>query len=154
MNDAPLYISKEGLERLKEELHHLKTVKRREVTARIEKAKELGDLRENAEYHDAKDEAAFVDGRILEIEDALNRAHIIQEGVKTDSVAIGSRVRVAHDGKEKAFTIVGAAESDPLKGYISNESPTGRSLIGKKIGETAEVTVPAGVIRYTIVSIE
>jgi transcription elongation factor GreA len=145
----PVYVSKDGLEKLKHELHYLKTEKRREVANRIEKAKELGDLRENADYHDAKDELGWTESRIAELEDAINRAHVI-EAKSSDSVSIGCRVKVESDGKEKVLTIVGSTEADPLKGLISNESPLGMAFLGKKVGETAEVKVPAGTKTYTV----
>lgn len=149
MSDTPVYVSKEGLEKLKAELHYLKTEKRREVASRIEKAKELGDLRENADYHDAKDEAGWTESRIIELEDAINRAHVI-EARSSDAVAIGCRVKVTGGGKEKTFTIVGSTEADPLKGLISNESPLGQAFLGKKVGEAAEVKVPSGTVTYTV----
>lgn len=145
----PVYVSKDGLEKLKQELHYLKTEKRREVANRIEKAKELGDLRENADYHDAKDELGWTESRIAELEDAINRAHVI-EAKSSDSVSIGCRVKVESDGKEKVLTIVGSTEADPLKGLISNESPLGMAFLGKKVGESAEVKVPAGTKTYVV----
>ena len=145
----PVYVSKDGLEKMKMELHYLKTEKRREVANRIEKAKELGDLRENADYHDAKDELGWTESRIMELEDAINRAHVI-EAKSSDSVSIGCRVKVESDGKEKVLTIVGSTEADPLKGLISNESPLGMAFLGKKVGETAEVKVPAGTKTYVV----
>ena len=149
MQDAPVYVSKDGLEKMKQELHHLKTVKRREVALRIEKAKDLGDLKENADYHDAKDESGWTESRIMELEDAINRAVVI-EAKSSDSVSIGCRVKVESEGKEKTLTIVGAPEADPLKGLISNESPLGQAFLGKKVGETAEVKVPAGTKTYVV----
>lgn len=145
----PVYVSKDGLEKLKQELHYLKTEKRREVANRIEKAKDLGDLRENADYHDAKDELGWTESRIMELEDAINRAHVI-EAKSSDSVSIGCRVKVESDGKEKILTIVGSTEADPLKGLISNESPLGMAFLGKMVGETAEVKVPAGMKTYVV----
>ena len=145
----PVYVSKDGLEKLKTELHYLKTVKRREVATRIEKAKDMGDLKENADYHDAKDESGWTESRIMELEDAINRAHVI-EAKSSDSVSIGCRVKVESDGKEKVLTIVGSTEADPLKGLISNESPLGMAFLGKKVGETAEVKVPAGTKTYVV----
>jgi transcription elongation factor GreA len=152
MNDKPVYISKEGLEKMKRELEHLRTTKVREVAARIEKAKELGDLRENADYHDAKDEMAATQGRIFELDDAIKRAVVI-EATQRDAVGIGSRVLVRFNDKEKEFAVVGSTEADPLKGRISNESPLGLALIGKKVGEAAEVKAPSGVIRYEVLKI-
>ena len=145
----PLYISKEGLEKMKEELHHLKTVRKFEVADRIEKAKELGDLRENADYHDAKEEAAAIASRIIELQDGLNRAVII-EAKASDVVTMGCKVRIAANGKEKVVTIVGSTEANPIEGRISNESPMGMVLLGKAVGDTAEVKTPAGVIVYTV----
>jgi len=145
----PVYVSKDGLEKLKTELHYLKTVKRREVATRIEKAKDMGDLKENADYHDAKDESGWTESRIMELEDAVNRAVVI-EARSSDSVGIGCRVKVAGGGKQKTFTIVGSTEADPLQGRISNDSPLGQAFLGKKVGETAEVKVPSGTITYTV----
>lgn len=137
---------------MKGELRMLKSEKRREVAARIEKAKELGDLRENAEYHDAKDELAWVEGRVMELEDGINRAVVI-EATDSDHVSIGCKVKTTSGEKEKVFVIVGAPEADPLKGRISNESPLGQAFLGKKLGEVVEVKVPAGIVRYTILEI-
>ncbi len=153
MTGGPIYVSSDKLEQMKKELHYLKTQKRREIAARIEKAKELGDLSENAEYAEAKDEFSFTEGRILELEDAIPRAEVIEAGSAKDQVAIGSRVKVTVNGKEKEFNIVGSTEADPVKGCISNESPIGLALIGKKPGETAEVRAPSGPIRYQITAI-
>ncbi|HSD12361.1 MAG TPA: transcription elongation factor GreA [Patescibacteria group bacterium] len=147
--DNPVYVSKEGLEKMKQELHYLKTEKRREVANRIEKAKDLGDLKENADYHDAKDEAGWVESRIYELEDGIHRAVVI-EAKASDMVTIGCRVKIESDGKEKVLTIVGSTEADPLKGLISNESPLGQALLGKKIGEIAELKVPAGRKSYVV----
>jgi len=152
MNDDPIYVSKDGLQKMKDELRYLKTEKRQDIAARIERAKELGDLSENAEYTEAKDEFSFTEGRILDLEDTVMRATII-ENRGSDAVRIGCRVRVSIGDKEKEFTIVGAPEADPPKGLISNESPIGRALIGKKAGDTAEVSAPSGVVRYTILGI-
>ncbi len=149
MNGNPTYISKEGLEKLKKELDFLKNEKRREITDRIEKAKDLGDLKENADYHDAKDEMAWVSSRILELQDSINHAVII-EAKPSDTVMIGCTVHV-HDGdKEKKYMIVGATEADPLQGRISNDSPLGQAFLGRKVGESAEVKVPAGTKTYVI----
>lgn len=148
----PVYISKEGLEKLKAELHILKTVKRREVADRIEKAKDLGDLKENAEYHDAKDEAGIIASRMAELEDTINRAKVIQAG-GTDNVTIGCTVKAKAGDKEKVFTIVGGPEADPLQGKISNESPLGMAFLGRAVGDQVEVKVPAGVITYTVTQI-
>ncbi len=152
MHTTPVYLSKEGFEKFKAELHYLRTTKRPEISKRIEAAKEHGDLKENAEYHDARDEAAFVDGRILELDDMLRNALLIGEGAK-DQVTVGSTVSVAYDGKEKTFTVVGSHEADPIGGRISNESPIGKALLGKKVGESATVTLPKNDVTYTITAI-
>lgn len=152
--DNPAYISKEGLQKMIDELAYLKTTKRREVADRIEKAKDLGDLKENADYHDAKDELGQVEGRIYELTDAIKRAVVI-EARGGDTVQIGSKVKVhvSLTDKEKEFTIVGSREANPMEGRISNESPLGLGLIGKKVNDSAEVKAPSGIIRYTILAI-
>lgn len=144
-----VYVTPEGLEKLKAELHELKTVRKREVANRIEKAKELGDLSENAEYADAKDEMSFIEGRIMELEDTVNRAKIIEAG-GTDAVNIGCTVELETDGKKKTFTIVGSSEADPAAGRISNETPLARALLGKKVGDAIQVTLPSGAVTYTV----
>jgi len=153
MEAKPYYITKEGLNKLQEELRHLKGEKRREIAARIEKAKELGDLSENAEYAEAKDEMAFVEGRVLELESSISRAAIIDHH-NANMVTIGARVTINGEGKEKTYTIVGSNEADPTQGKISNETPIAQALIGKKIGEEVEVATPRGKIKYTVKSIE
>jgi transcription elongation factor GreA len=152
MTDTTVYLSKEGFEKFKEELKYLKTVKRPEVAKRIQAAKEHGDLKENAEYHDARDEAAFIDGRINELSDFLPKAILISGGTK-DQVCMGCTVTVTYDGKEKTFMVVGSQEADPVGGRISNESPIGKALLGRKIGESVEVPLPARSITYTIIAI-
>ncbi len=149
MSDNPVYVSKEGLEKMKKELHFLKTEKRLEVSTRIEKAKELGDLRENADYHDAKDEASWVEGKILELSDAIHRAVVI-EAKSSDFVSIGCRIKATASDKIKDFTIVGSTEADPPRGLISNESPLGQAFLGKKVGDVVEVKVPSGTVKYVI----
>jgi transcription elongation factor GreA len=152
MTSKPVYVSTEGLKRLKEELEHLKTVKKPEVATRIEHAKDLGDLKENAEYHDAKDQMGWVMGRIMTLESQIGHAQVVEK-TEGDTVGIGSSVQVSYMDKEKNLTVVGAAEADPVQGLISNESPLGQALIGKKVGETAEVEAPAGRISYSILEI-
>ncbi len=149
MNGNPTYISKEGLEKLKKELDFLKNEKRREITDRIEKAKDLGDLKENADYHDAKDEMAWVSSRILELQDGINHAVII-EVKPSDTVMIGCTVHIADGEKEKKYTIVGATEADPTQGRISNDSPLGQAFLGRRVGESTEVKVPSGTKTYVI----
>jgi transcription elongation factor GreA len=146
------YLTKEGLEKLKNELDELKTVRRKEVAARIEIAKDMGDLSENAEYNEAKEEQGFIEGRIAELEALVPNAIII-ERAGTGTVGIGSTVRVEANGKEKEYTIVGASEADPVKGKISNESPLGVQFLGKSAGDSVEVKVPSGKTVYHIISI-
>ncbi len=146
-----------GLRKLEEELDHLKGTRRKEVAERIKQAKEFGDLSENAEYDDAKNEQAFVEGRILQIEQMLRSARVIEndDGADDGEVAVGSTVTIrdAAVGDEVSYTIVGTAEADPLRDRISNESPVGQALLGRKIGETVTVRVPAGILKYTILEI-
>ncbi|MCE9586209.1 transcription elongation factor GreA [Candidatus Uhrbacteria bacterium] len=147
------YVSPEFLTKLKAELKDLKTVKRRELANRIEAAKSLGDLSENAEYHEAKDALGFVEGRILEIEDLLKNAVVVEQEENASNVRVGTTVTVSVNGKEKSFTIVGSNEADPLAGKISNESPIGRTLLGAKVGDHVEVETPAGTAVYEVLRI-
>jgi transcription elongation factor GreA len=153
VNTKPTYLSRDGLTKLRTELDEMTNVRRVEVATRIHDAKEHGDLSENAEYEDAKNEQAFVEGRIQTLEALIKNATIIDENHSTDHVQIGSTVSVeSGDGKE-TFTIVGSAEASPREGRISNESPVGRALLGRKKGEKVVVRVPAGDFSYTIVLI-
>ncbi len=145
------YVSAEGLEKLKQELQELKTVKRQEVAARIEVAKALGDLSENAEYHEAKDEMAMIESRIFEIEDILRNVALIEAETGAKGVThVGSTVVVIVKGQEKTFTIVGSNEADPTTGKISNESPIGGALLGVKKGDSVEVRTPGGYTTYEV----
>lgn len=148
----PSYISKEGLKKLEEELAHLKNVRRREVADRIQQAKELGDLSENAEYVEAKTEQGFVEGRILEIEHIMRNASIIEEQTG-DAINVGSTVTVTFDGKEATYSIVGSSEADPMSGKISNESPLGKAFLGLRKGEKVVIETPKGSNEYTILKI-
>ncbi len=149
------YMSAEGIEKLKEELSELKTVKRRELAKRIEEAKAMGDLSENAEYHEAKDALGFIEGRILEIEDVMKNVAVIEnENGEEGIVRVGSTVVTEVKGKEKTFIIVGSNEADPLSGKISNESPIGEALIGKRAGEEVRVETPGGVTVYKVNEVE
>ncbi len=153
MNNKPAYLSKDGLENLRKELDEMVNLRRSEVAARIHEAKEHGDITENAEYEDAKNEQAFVEGRIQALSALIKNAVVIAESHSTTHVSIGSTVSLqSEDGKEK-FTIVGSAEAAPAEGRISNESPVGRALLGRKKGDTVVVTVPAGDQTYKILSI-
>ncbi|MBI5071862.1 transcription elongation factor GreA [Candidatus Falkowbacteria bacterium] len=153
MSEQKMYVSREGLERFKQELDELVNVKRKEIIERIERAKELGDLSENAEYAAAKDEQAFTEGRIIELQDMIARAEIINGSGKVDLVRVGSKVKVKTDGTETEYEIVGVAEADPLTGKISNESPLGRSFLGRKIGDKIQIQIPKGMVTYTILEI-
>jgi transcription elongation factor GreA len=155
--DKATILTPEGLRRLEEELDHLKTVRRKEVAARIKQSKEFGDLMENSEYEDAKNEQAFVEGRILQLEQMLRNAKVIDnQHTPLDRVAVGSTVRVKElgSGDEITYMIVGSAEADPAKDKISDESPVGRALLGKRKGETVEVSAPAGKMRYAVLHIK
>ncbi len=149
-------LTESGLHKLEEELEYLKSTKRKEIAERIKAAKEFGDLAENAEYDDAKNEQAFVEGRILQIDQMLRNARVIDNStVPSDAVTVGSTVRLKDlaAGEELSYTIVGSAEADPLRDRISNESPVGQALIGHKKGHTVTVKVPAGTLKYTILEI-
>lgn len=150
------YLTKERLEELKKELEELKTVKRLEVADRLKAAKELGDLSENSEYFEAREEQNQLENKIFELEESLKEVEIIEKGpTKTFTVQIGSTVEVEKNGEKMKFTIVGSNESKPEMGYISNESPLGRAFFNKKAGDKAIVTLPNGrKTEYKIVSIE
>ncbi|MDQ4036455.1 MAG: transcription elongation factor GreA [Chloroflexota bacterium] len=152
MNSKPVYLTAEGLEKLKAELHELVTVDRPRVAARIHEAKLDGDLSENAEYEDAKQEQSFLEGRIATLELQLRNAAVIEKS-NGDSVGIGSKVVIKGADGEETFTIVGSAEAAPRDGRISNESPVGTALMGRKKGEKIVVQAPSGPIEYTLVRI-
>jgi transcription elongation factor GreA len=140
-------ITPEGLEKLKEEIEHLSTVKRREVAERIKEAREFGDISENAEYDDAKNEQALLEQRILQLEERVRRATVIDEkDLGTDEVKVGSFVHVKDQktGDSQKFQIVGSAEASPAEKKLSNESPIGKALIGHKRNEVVSVDVPRG----------
>lgn len=146
------YMTAEGLEKIKAELVILKTKTRRELAERIDVAKSLGDLSENAEYHEAKDALAFTEGRIRQIEEMLKNISVIEQG-GSDIVRIGSKLEVEANGKKKTYSIVGSNEADPLQGLISNESPMGKAFLGHAKGDEVEVQTPGGAVFYTIVSV-
>ena len=154
MSERENFLTPEGLAKLEEELEYLRTVRRQEVAERIQKAKELRSTVSSPEYEDAKNEQGFVEGRILELERIIKNAVIIHPEA-TDLVQLGSKVTVRHqDGNEENYTIVGSVEVDPSEGKISNESPVGKALLGKRVGDEVEVTVPAGVLKLTITEIK
>ena len=152
-------VTKDGLKKLQEELDYLKNVKRKEVAKRIKEAISYGDLSENSEYEDAKNEQAFIEGRILELEDKVKYAKIIDEKQKkTKTVQIGStviieRTDVKAKSEQEEYTIVGSTEADPINNKISNESPVGKALLGRSVGETVRVDVPKGDIEYRVVKL-
>jgi transcription elongation factor GreA len=150
-------LTPEGHEKLKEEIEYLSTVKRREVAERIKQAREFGDIAENSEYDDAKNEQAMLEHRIAMLEERLKDARVIDAGdVTTDVVSVGTIVRLRDiDAKETIeYTIVGSAEADPAEYRLSNESPVGRAILGRKKGETVEVTAPRGSLKYKIMDIK
>ncbi|AWX53779.1 transcription elongation factor GreA [Brevibacillus formosus] len=156
MSEKEVILTPEGLTKLEQELEDLKTVKRKEVAARIKEAISFGDISENSEYEEAKNEQAFIEGRILTLEKMLRNARIItNEDVDTGVVSVGSRVKLKdlEFGDVVDYTIVGSAESDPMNNKISNESPVGQALLGKAKGAIVDVNVPAGVIQYEILDI-
>lgn len=154
MAEKQTILTAEGLKKIEEKLEHLKSVRRREVAERIKQAIEFGDISENSEYEDAKNEQAFIEGEILTLESMLRNAKLIEKGA-TDVVAVGSTV-VLKDlefGDELEYTIVGSAEADPTEARISNESPVGAAILGQKVGSIVEVNVPAGILKYEIVAL-
>ena len=155
MAEQVTYLTRDGLKKLEDELEHLRTTRRAEVADRLHQAAEDGELIENAEYEAAKNEQAFVEGRILTVEMILSDAVIIEENGPSGVVRVGSTVRVQEDGgKPEKYTIVGAAEANPAKGLISNESPLGRSLLGRKMGDEVKVNAPAGMLSFRVVGID
>lgn len=157
--DEKTLVTKEGLKKLKEELDHLKSVRRKEVAQRLKEAISYGDLSENSEYEEAKNEQAFVEGRIIELERKVKNAKIISEknGRVRKEVNIGSEVtirdRSSNDDEEQTYTIVGATEADPFEHKVSNESPIGRALLTKGKGDVVEVQTPSGIIKYEILKV-
>lgn len=157
MAEKEVILTQEGLKKLEDELDNLKSVKRREVAERIKVAIGYGDISENSEYEDAKNEQAFVEGRVITLEKMLRNARIINsDEVDTNTVSVGSIVTLKdmEFGDLVEYSIVGTAESDPLNNKISNESPVGRAILGKKKGITVDVNVPAGTIQYQIIDIK
>lgn len=153
-NNKNIQITKKGLETLKKELYELKEVKRPIVVERLSNARTQGDLAENSDYHNAKDELEFLDGRITELEDVLKNASLITNGANNGGVSVGTSVTLRVNGQKHLYHIVGEWEADPLQKKISHTSPLGVALIGKRVGEKVEVEAPAGIILYEILSIE
>jgi transcription elongation factor GreA len=156
MAEKNVFLTVEGLKKLEDELDNLKTVRRKEVAERIKQALAFGDISENSEYDEAKNEQAQLEERIVKLEAMLRNAKIIDDDdITTDAVSIGSKVLVndLEYDEEIEYTIVGSAEADPYEGKISNESPVGSALIGGKMGDVVEVQVPDGLIKYKILKI-
>jgi transcription elongation factor GreA len=143
-----------GQLKLEEELRHLETVRRREVGERIKEAKEFGDISENSEYDDAKNEQAWVESRIIEVTQILARATVVDAPTSSTKVTLGSKVKLESANGVTVYQVVGSAEADPANDMISNESPVGSAIMGRKKGDVAKVTTPSGkVIEYKILSI-
>lgn len=157
MTEKQVMLTADGLKKAETELEHLKSVRRREVAERIKQAIEFGDISENSEYEDAKNEQAFIEGKILELEKILRNAKLIDEAeIRYDIVALGSTVvlRDLEDASEEEYTIVGSTEANPKENKISNESPVGEAILNQKVGSIVEVNVPAGILKYQIVRLK
>jgi transcription elongation factor GreA len=155
MQDKVVYLTPEGKQRFAAELHQLQTVRRHEVEEQIRRAKEFADTVDNAEYDEAKQAQSFVEGRIQDLERLLSSAKVIEEpAIKSDYVRMGSHVKVAEaDGEEETYYLVGSHEADPRRGLVSNESPIGRALMGKRVGDETTVVAPAGSFNLKILEI-
>lgn len=149
-------ITDEGLKRLENELEELKSVKRKEIAEKIKVALSFGDLSENSEYDEAKNEQAIIEGRIAEIENQLKNVRVLDESeLNSETVHIGSRIRVKEmdSGEEEIYQIVGSTEADPLGGRISDESPVGKAFLGHKVDDIVEVETPGGTLKYQVLEI-
>ena len=155
MAEKPIFLTPEGRAKLEAELDNLKTVRRTQVAEAIHSAKEEGDITENSAYDEAKNEQAFVEGRIMTIEQMLKNAVMIHETRASDIVGVGAYVTVMERGHrdDEMYQIVGSAEADPTNGRISNESPVGRALLGKRVGDEVQVKIPDGVRHLKVVEI-
>ncbi|MCX8033149.1 MAG: transcription elongation factor GreA [Thermoleophilia bacterium] len=156
MSRKEVVLTEEGLRRLQEEVNYLSTVKRQEVAERIRASREFGDITENAEYDAAKNEQALLEHRISLLQEKLRRARVIRDSeIDTEKVSIGSTVTLLDKDSDqvKIFTVVGSAEADPMRGRISNESPVGQAIMGKKVGDVVTVPAPLGAVRYEILAI-
>ena len=151
-----IFVSKEGYKKLQAELEHLKTVKRKEIALAIQKARSFGDLSENSEYDEAKNEQAEIESRIALLETTLDNAPVLDDkDIKTDRVSVGSAVTIYNIAteREEEYRIVGSTESDPVEGKISDDCPLGRTLLGQRVGDTVNVETPGGTVKYTVISI-
>lgn len=153
-DDAVQYLSADKLVKLQEELKQLKEEKIPLIAKRIDDARQMGDLSENAEYHAAREDMSWAQSRVLELEYILQNAQIIEDNIHATVIQIGSTFTVEVNDKKKEFTIVGGQEADPLQGKISNESPIGQAFLGKKKGDKVEVKIPAGIQHYKILKVE
>lgn len=157
MTEKQVMLTADGLKKTENELEHLKSVRRREVAERIKQAIEFGDISENSEYEDAKNEQAFIEGKILELEKILRNAKLIDEAeIRNDVVVLGSTVvlKDMEDSSEEEYTIVGSTEANPKENKISNESPVGEAILNQKVGSIVEVNVPAGILKYQIIKLK
>ncbi len=139
MKKDKVFLTSEGLKKLQKEYDHLTGDKRKEIAARIAKAREYGDISENSEYDTARDEQSFAEGRVLELEEILRNYKVIESNIKKDSVSVGSKVKVNVNGEDDEFVIVSSVEADPMQGKISNESPVGQALLGAKKGDVVTI---------------
>ena len=153
-----VFLTQEGLEKLQQELENLKTVRRKEVAERLKQAIGFGDLSENSEYDDAKNEQAFIEGEIQRLEEMLSNVQVIEDGMKVDdgTITIGAKVtiRFVGDDEEEEYKIVGTVEADPMNNRISNESPVGKAIIGHRAGDIVDVESPSGTIQYEIIKVD
>lgn len=154
-NDNKTHLTAEGLVKLQEELHTLRTVRRQEIADRLNEAIKLGDLSENAEYESAKDEQAFIQGRIAELEHMLKTAELIDKPTDTTSVRLGSTVVLLdmETGEEETYSLVGTIEADPFNNSISNDSPVGKAIMGQRVNTIVVVNTPVGELQYKIISL-
>lgn len=150
MKKKKIYLTKEGYQKLQEELNELLNIKRPQVIAKIKEAREYGDLSENSEYDQARTEQSFIEGKIREIQDILKNAVIIEKNNNTEVVQLGSTVVLESEDGEDVYTIVSTSEADPLSGKISEESAVGKALLGKKVNEKVIIEVPSGTLEYVI----
>lgn len=155
VSQKTILVTEEGLRKLKEELEYLKDIRRKEVAERLKEAISYGDLSENSEYQEAKEEQAFLEGKINDLEKQIQNAQVVKDSeLKKNTIHIGSTVSIRCMGEEKTLVIVGATEADPFNNKISNESPVGAALIGKKKGSMVEVETPSGMIEYEILELK
>ena len=154
--EKEMILTPEGLKKIEDKLEHLKSIRRQEVSERIKQAIGFGDISENSEYDDAKNEQAFIEGHISELENKINTAKIIDEAVKSDVVPVGSKVTVLDTmyNDELEYVIVGSSEADPFNNRISNESPVGAAILGKREGDEVEVTTPDGPVTFRVLAVQ